>query len=164
MPATAIACLETPALELTLEHHSPFWDLTLRNQGATTLWVDRKHGVDPDEMITIRSRTRTPAFHLSVSTGARSTGIISKYTLKVNNRSVTSEAYDFSSSVSTTIDFAPPAPAPAKFDPDFNARAFYPHVLQQLFYRDRALLTSILTSQGFTPTQIVTFIASVSEL
>ncbi len=53
------------------------------------------------------------------------------------------------------------APAPA---PHFDAPSFYAHVLQQLRYRDPALLTDILRTQGFTAAQIAAFEDSVAEL
>jgi hypothetical protein len=56
-----------------------------------------------------------------------------------------------------------PAPAPAP-EPHFDAPSFYAHVLQQLRYRDPALLTDILRTQGFTSGQIAAFEDSLAEL
>jgi hypothetical protein len=65
--------------------------------------------------------------------------------------------------LSVTLVSAAPPPAPVQADPDFDAAAFFPHVLQQLYFRDRALLTDILLTQGFTPGQIATVAAAITE-
>lgn len=58
---------------------------------------------------------------------------------------------------------APAVGEGAPADPDFDAATFFPHVLQQLHFRDPALLTDILRTQGFTPGQIAAFLAAVTE-
>lgn len=58
----------------------------------------------------------------------------------------------------------PPPPAETEVDPDFNAVGFFPHVLQQLYFRDVALLMDILQTQGFTPGQVAAFLIAVAKI
>lgn len=243
----------TPALELTLRHASPFWELTIQNFSAAPFVIDNREFVfAAGGALTIARRTRTPSFRFQISargwawyapdswaytvqitppktpldtptvtvsnrvTGAPLTTLsfarpiyissvlpleatVSPTVVTLKNTSTDTtlylgpdplypgdtmfigredvaalpyiqtplaptKFYDLTfSAMGMSVTLVPPAPPPVQTDPDFDAAAFFPHVLQQLYFRDRALLTDILLTQGFTPGQIATFLAAVAE-
>ena len=67
MPSATFYTATHGDLEFTLCHRTPHWDLTVHNHAAHTLWINLRTPVPAGGTYTISSRTRTPAYRLSVS-------------------------------------------------------------------------------------------------